>query len=347
VEQGGRVIWSGPPPVLAEDGGDALGPWSDLFGVNYEPGCNEGLPAAGGRVLFSGLLKDVAPQNILTHELVDRIYPVAVLGETKPVATVQNRLVGSHRVFPQGGSATFLGFRPHDNQSCSLGYDTRTWFDVLEVLGAYPPSGKFPGVNDNTEYLSRTGDYVACRFPNGAITIARHLRLMEEDWPGGFGRDAAWDAAYVANHPMPTDKLELKDFKVNGHSVTYDGTGAVAFRVDSQNNLIAFAGSNCREITVDGRTTTFGEKPLSLVAFAPIGESRRVSGGAIGTVCIQGDGDVRIPAHGLPAKVKLFTQGPKPGSKDAEAASRREDQTEVVHITPAESGRQIWIVPAE
>ena len=75
---------------------------------------------------------------------------------------------------------------------------------------------------------------------------------------------------------MPTDKLELKDFKVNGHAVTYDGTGAVAFRVDSQSNLIAFAGSNCREITVDGRTTTFGEKPLSLVAFAPIGESRRV-----------------------------------------------------------------------
>jgi hypothetical protein len=121
----------------------------------------------------------------------------------------------------------------------------------------------------------------------------------------------------------------------------------VAFRVDSQNNLIAFAGSNCREITVDGRTTTFGEKPLSLVAFAPIGESRRVSGGAIGTVCIQGDGDVHIPAQGLPAKVKLFTQGPKPGSRAAEAASHRENQTEVVHITPAESGRQIWIVPAE
>lgn len=218
---------------------------------------------------------------------------------------------------------------------------------MLNVLGAYPPSGKFPSVNDNTEYLSRTGDYVACRFPNATITIARHLRVMEEDWPGGFGRDAAWDAAYVASHPMPTDKLELKEFKVNGHSVTYDGTGAVAFRVDAQNNLLAFAGSNCREITVDGRTTTFGEKPFALVTFAPIDESRRVSGGAIGTVCIQGDGDVRIPAHGLPAKVKLFTQGPKPGSKDAQAASHRDEQAEVVHITPAESGRQIWIVPAE
>ena len=347
AEQGGRVIWSGPPPVLTDDGGDALGPWSDLWGVKYEPGCNEGLPAPGSRVVFSGALKDVAPQTILTHELVDRIYPVTVVGETQPVAHVRDRLVGTHRVFPQGGSATFLGFRPQDNQSCSLGYDTRTWFDVLQALGAYPSSGKFPGVNDNTEYLSRTGDYVACRFPNGTVTIARHLRLLEEDWPGGFGRDAAWDAAYVASHTLPTDRLELKDFKVNGHSVTYDGTGAVAFRVDSQGNLIAFAGSTCREITVDGRTATFSDKPLSLVAFAPIGAARRVSGGAIGTVCIRGDGEVRIPAEGLPAKVKLFTQGPTLGSKATEVASHREDQTQAVHITPAESGQQIWIVPAE
>lgn len=345
VEQGGRVVWSGPPPVLTEDGGDALGPWSELFGVRYEPGRNEGLPAPGGRVEFSGVLKEVAPQTILTHELVDRIYPVSIQGETQPVATVRDRLVGTHRVWPRGGSATFLGFRPQDNQSCSLGYDTRTWFDVLLALGAYPPSGKFPGVNDNTEFLSRTGDYVACRFPNGAVTISRHLRLMEEDWTGGFGRDAAADAAYVAEHPMPSDKLELKEFQVNGHAVTYEGTGAVAFRVDSQGNLLAFAGANCREITVDGRTTTFSDKPLALLTFAPVSESRRVPGGAVATVCVQGDGDVRIPAHGWPASVKLFAQGPRPGSKGAAVASDREEPFEVVHLTPAESGRQIWSVP--
>jgi hypothetical protein len=49
----------------------------------------------------------------------------------------------------------------------------------------------------------------------------------------------------------------------------------------------------------------------------------------------------------LPAKVKLFTQGPTPGSKATEVASHREDRTQVVDITPAESGQQIWIVPAE
>ncbi|MCY2994542.1 MAG: hypothetical protein NTY19_42755 [Planctomycetota bacterium] len=47
----------------------------------------------------------VAPQTILTHELVDRIYPIAVLGETQPVASVQNQLVGTQRVFPRGGNA--------------------------------------------------------------------------------------------------------------------------------------------------------------------------------------------------------------------------------------------------
>ena len=280
MEQGGRVIWSGPPPVLTDDGGDALGPWSELFGVHYQPGPNEGLPAPGHQIHFANVLKDVPPQIILTHELVDRIYPVSVADGTAPVAHVENRVVGAYRTLPQGGSATFLGFRPCDNQSCSLGYDTRTWFAVLDALGAYPPSGKFPGVNDNTEVLSRTGDYVACRFPNGAITIARHLRRLEEDWPGGFGRDAKADAAYVANHPMPTDKLALKDFKVNGHWVSYDGTGAMAFRLDPQGNLIAFAGANCREITVDGRTTAFGQQALPLVAFAPLNAARRVPGGA-------------------------------------------------------------------
>ena len=347
MEQGGRVIWSGPPPVLTDDGGDALGPWSELFGVHYQPGPNEGLPAPGHQIHFANVLKDVPPQIILTHELVDRIYPVSVADGTAPVAHVENRVVGAYRTLPQGGSATFLGFRPCDNQSCSLGYDTRTWFAVLDALGAYPPSGKFPGVNDNTEVLSRTGDYVACRFPNGAITIARHLRRLEEDWPGGFGRDAKADAAYVANHPMPTDKLALKDFKVNGHWVSYDGTGAMAFRLDPQGNLIAFAGANCREITVDGRTTAFGQQALPLVAFAPLNAARRVPGGAIYSATLHGSGSVRIPAQSLPGKVKIFAQGATLGSKDAEVACHRDAQTLIVDVTPAVAGRQLWIVPSQ
>lgn len=346
VDQGGRVVWSGPPPVLTDDGGDALGPWSALFGVAYQPSQSEGQPAPGRQVVFSGALKDVPPQIILNHELIDHVYPVATTAAT-PVATVQGRTVGTIRSTPSKGVAMFLGFRPRDDQSCSLGYDIRTWFDVLNAIGAYPPSGKFPGVNDNTEFLSRTGDYLACRFPNGTITIARHLRLLAEDWPGGFGRDPAADAAYEASHPLPTDKLELRDFKVNGHWVTYDGTGAVAFRLDKRGNLIAFAGRGCRQITIDGRTTVLCEKPVAAVAFYPIGQTRRVPGGAVYGAEIADDETVRIPAASLPSKVKVFAAGATPGSKGAEIPFRREATSLVIDKTAGASGRQLWIVPAE
>lgn len=344
-EQGGRVVWSGPPPVLTDEGGDALGPWSALFGVSYEPGLNEGLPVPGHQVRFEGSFKGVPPQVVLTHELVDRIYPVSAHDGTEAVARVRERLIGTRRVLSGGGSATFLGFRPRDNQSQSLGDDIRTWFDILDALGTYPPSGKFPGVNDNTEHLSRTGQYIACRFPNGAVTIAHHLRLLEEDWPGGFGRSAEADAAWLASHELPSDKLELQDFHVNGHTVSYEGSGAMAFRVDDQGQLVAFAGRGSNAITVDGRTTTFADGPLPLVVFAPLAESRRVPGGAIAEAVIQGTGNVRLPATGLPAAVRLFAEGPTPGSKGDEVPHERIEQAIAIDVTPAISGRRLWIVP--
>jgi len=347
VQQGGRVVWSGPPPLLTDEGGDALAPWSALFGVECQPALNEGLPVPGRQIAFEGTLKGVPPQFILTHDLIDRVYPVAAKGSTEAVARVQRWLVGTRRDGPGGGKAVFLGFRPRDNQSCSLGYDTRTWFEILAALGAYPPSGKFSGVNDNPESLSRTGEYIACRFPNGAVTIARHLRLTEEDWPGGFGRDAKADAEYVATHTLPTDAISLRDFRVNGHAVTCEGSGAVAFRVDPQGNLAAFAGYGCRQITVDGRTTVFAEKPLPFVMFAPVAVARRVPGGAIAQTVIHGDGVVRIPAHGMSEKVKLFAEGPLPGSKGTEVPFQREGPAIVLRVTAAESGRQIWIVPTK
>jgi hypothetical protein len=217
----------------------------------------------------------------------------------------------------------------------------------LLALGAYPPSGRFSGVNDNTEYLSRTGEYLCCRFPNGAITIARHLRLLEEDWQGGFARDPGADAAYLARHPLPPDKLDLRDFKVGGHTVTYEGSGAVAFRLNRQGSLAAFAGSDCRRITLDGRTTVFADNPLSLVTFAPIAAARRVPGGAICQLTVAGTGAVRIPLGGLPEKVELFAAGAIPGSKGTAVPFERDGEAIAVRVTPAESGRQLWVVPAE
>lgn len=347
VQAGGRVVWSGPPPVLTDEGDDALAAWSAVFGAQYSPELTEGLPAPGRRVVFDGALKSVPPQTILTHLLVDHIYPVKATESAQSVACVKDRVVATHRPYPGGGSATFLGFRPQDNQSCSLGYDVRTWFDVLCALGAYPPSGKFPGVNDNTEYLSRTGDYIACRFPNGTVTIARHLRHLEENWHGGFARNSERDAAYAAGHQLPSDTLDLRDFKVNGHSVTYEGTGAVAYRLDAQGNLIGMAGHQCRQITLDGRTTVFAEKPLGLVCFGPLVPERRLPGKAVFEICIHGTGTVRIPATALPEKVRVHAAGATLGSCGPEVPCRREGPSIVLTITPAESSRWLWVSPAD
>jgi hypothetical protein len=136
--------------------------------------------ASGMRVTFEGALGDVEPQIILTGLLVDHIYPVVAREGTTVVARVKHHVVGVHRRWMDGGSTTFLGYRPRDDQSRSLGYEARNWFEVLHALGAYPGAAHCAtdgeSGNDNTEYLSRTAGFLACRFPNGAIAVAPHLR---------------------------------------------------------------------------------------------------------------------------------------------------------------------------
>ncbi len=342
VEQGGRVVWSGPPPVLLFEGGPATGAWSDLFQVDYTPSRDEGLLSPGRMVTFQGVLQDVAPQTILTDFLVDRIYPVTARSDTQTVATVKQHTVGTCRAYPGGGTATFLGYRPRDDQSQSLGYESRNWFEVLTALGAYPPTGRFAGVNDNTEYISRTTDYLACRFPNGTIAVACHFRRVEEGWPGGFARKEDEDRAYLKQHSLPDDTLRLEAFQVHGHEVTYDGHQTVAWRVNDAGDLIAFAGIRCRGITVNGRTFEFADTPLAMIAWTPVAAERRVPGGAVFQAAVHGQGTVRIPLGDLPPNLEVFAEGPTPGSRGQAVPSRIEDRTLVLEIGPNEAGRWLW-----
>ncbi|MBI4559202.1 MAG: hypothetical protein HY706_16580 [Candidatus Hydrogenedentes bacterium] len=344
TETGGRVIWSGPPPVLTWESENALGAWQDLFGVDYAPGQNEGLLAPGKEVRFEGILSGIAPQVIPTHFLVDRIYPVKPRENLAPVARVKDMIVGVHRNFPSGGTATFLGYRPRDDQSRSLGYESRNWFEMLATLGAYPPSGKFAGVNDNTEYLSRTTDFLTCRFPNGAVAIARHFRETEEDWPGGFARNEAEDRAYLERVPPPSDKLELREFKVNGHTVTYNGEQAMAFRVNEAGDLVAFAGSGSKEVSINGKTFVFADQELPQIAWAPVPAERRVDGGAILQLMVHGSGTIRIPDAGMPQSLALVVEGPVPGSRDKTIPHRRENGSLTADLMPHTSGRWIYAV---
>jgi hypothetical protein len=347
VESGGRVVWSSMPPMLTWEGNDSAGPWQDLFGVDHEYTVHDGLIAPGKRVEFESVLGDVTPQVILTDFLVDRIHPVTPREGTVPVARVKQHIAGTQRVSEGGGTATFLGYRPRDDQSQSLGYETRNWFEVLEALGAYPPTGRFNGVNDNTEYVSRTTDFLACRFPNGTTAVARHFREVEEGWPGGFARKKDEDDAYIAAHPLPDDTLKLDALKVNGHEVTYSGKQAVAFRVNDRGDLAAFAGSNARGITVDGRTTVFADAPIGQLAWAPVSIERRVEGGAVLQVKVYGHGVVRIPRADLPEGIELVAEGPTPGSRGHIVPSRWENGALVLEVTGKESGRWLWGVPSD
>lgn len=342
---GGRVVWSGPPPVLSAEGGDALGPWKQLTGVEYAPGLDEGVIAPGKIISFDGALKDVAPQTILTDFVVDRIYPVTPGEGVTSVARVGNDTVGTHRTTPSNGSVTFLGFRPRDDQAASLGYEMRTWFAVLNALGAYTSSGKFTDANDNTEFVSRNSPYLACRFPNGTTAIAPHLKDTLEDWPGGFARKEEEDRAYLERVPPPSDKIELNDFRVNSHSVTYTGVGPMAFRMDGEKRLVAFAGNQCAQIAVDGAVTVFASQPVSTICWAPVAAERRVENGAVLVALVAGIADVKIPAPELTGSVKLYTQGATPGSLGAEVPCSVEDGVLAFCVTPEVAHRWLYAVP--
>ena len=346
VEQGGRVVWSGPVPVLTDEGTEALPSWSSLFGVDYQPTHQEGMPVPGQQIRFEGTLENVQPQIVLTHFLVDHVYPVTNVRDAEVVARIGRHVIGTHRKLPGGGSATFLGLRPLDNQSSSLGYDSRTWFDALNSIGAYPSTSEGAG-NDNTEYLSRTGDYIVCRFPNGTITLANHLKLEEERWgDGGFARNQERDAKYMEENPLPPDTISLKDFHVNGYTVSYEGNQLVAFRVNEDNQLIGFCGHNTTGLTVNGQTFPFAENPLPMLMFTPIPEKRRVADGAVFEILVHGTGTVRIPFAETDRPVNIFTQGATPGSKGNEVTFQREKNELVLNVTPEISGALLWVVPA-
>ncbi len=345
AEQGGRVVWSGPPPVLLQDGASALPAWQDLTGADYVPQQNEGLIAPGTQVHFEGSLAAIPPMTILTDFLVDHIYPVTPREGVETVARVKQHVLGTHRKTAGGGSVTVLGFRPRDDQAASLGYEERHWFDILAALGAYPATGVFPGVNDNPDYLSRTTELLCCRFPNGAVAIAPHLRAVEEGWAGGFARKADQDKEIAAKLTLPSEHLALNAFKVAGKEVSFEGEQSVAFRVDGQNELVAFAGKNCRQISIGGKTTVFAEQPMPCIAWAPIPPERRVDGGAVLEMFFWGAGRVQIPAKDLPGAVELFAQGSTPGSRGNAIPCTLENGVLAFEVPANAGNRWIYAVP--
>lgn len=295
VSRGGRLVWSGPLPSFDLAGNNVLARWQALCGIQQVESSQQGLMAPGAIVNFTGPLKSVPAQSILTDYIVDWIYPVEGAGGAMVVASAYGYSIGLHRKVSDAGSVTYLGFRPRDDQSQSLGYEVRTWFEILSALGVYPPSSPNLDKNDNPSAVSRSSPWLATRFPNGTTAVAMHYHNHVESWPGGFHRDERKDIDVLKQNPLPPDRLELKELSVNGHTVTYSGRLIVAFRTDGKKRLAAFSGYDCREITIDGQTLRFSDQPLATIAWAPVPTSRQVPGGAVLELWVQGDGEISIP----------------------------------------------------
>ncbi len=344
AEQGGRVIWTGPPPVIDRTGQSALASWQTLTGTGHTPTQDDGLILPGRNVAFTGSLAGVPEMTVLTDLLVDRVYPITPGADTETVAQVGKHVVGTHRKLG-AGSVTVLGFRPRDDQSKSLGYDARYWFEILNALGAYSGTEVFPGVNDNTEYLSRTSDYLCCRFPNGAVSVAPHLRELEEAWPGGFARKQEEDEKVLESLTLPDGHIHLEGFKIDGKEISYDGSHALTFRTNETNDLLAFAGCETQSITINGKTTRFADRPMPLVAWAPVREDRRIPGGAVLQIFYHGEGELRLPLSDVQGPVEACAQGPTPGSRGAALTVRLEEGTLVVTAEKKFANRWIYVFP--
>jgi hypothetical protein len=345
VQRGGKLVWSGPPPRLDLSGQPALERWQHLCGVKSLQFDREGIMVPGEVIKFDGALKNVPPQTLLTDFLVDLTYPVEPAPDATPVARVNGDVVGITRAMPGGGSATFLGFRPRDDQSASLGYETRTWFEILKALGAYPKSRPEVAVEDNPAVVSRETPYLATRFPNGAVAVAAHYRAHNETWGGNIHRDAKQDEAMLAKNPLPSDRLDLRDFQVAGYTLNFTGRGIVAFRLDARGRLAAFGGHGCSSIRIDGRDHVFADRPVGHVAWAPVPPERRVPGGAVMELWVQGEANLRLPLPEHVGSARVFLQGPRPGSAGGEVAASVRERTLEFQSRAGWGQAHLYVVP--
>jgi len=306
VEKGGNVLWCGPPPLINGNGKSCSAEWQQLFGVNYAFDQYMGEIAAGRKITFLNSFARIPEQTILTDFLVDRIYPVTAGKNCEILAESGEKILGSGLKTGKG-KAFYFGFRPRDDQSASLGYETRTLFEILNAIGAYTGSGKFAQVNDNPTFISRTTDYLATSFPNNSTVIVKHYRTHAENWDGGFSRSKEADENALALNPMPSDTMILNELKVNGHQVTYNGRLSLAFRTDDVNQLVSFEGHGCKELVLDGTRYQFAQTPFETIAFAPESDQ---SGSYM--AILSGEGHVLLPIQLVtPKKLKVITSDNK------------------------------------
>ena len=119
----------------------------------------------------------------------------------------------------------------------------------------------------------------------------------------------------------------------------------MAFCVDGNGALVAFAGNGTREITIDGRRTIFADQAMEQIGWAPVTGNRRVPNGAVEQIWVRGTGHVRIPAANLPPDVALVAEGRRPGSRGAVVPALVHNGTIEFTATPELGERCLYVVP--
>jgi hypothetical protein len=340
---GGKVVWFGMPPMLTSDGADCQKQWEQLFGVNYNHKTYFGDISCGKKIIFSNMLKDIPEQLILTQLMVDRTFSVQIINNNiEKTAYMNNELVGTKNKNGKG-DVYYFGFRPRDDQSASLGYETRTLFEILNTIGAYHSSGKFAGMNDNPDVISRTTRYLTTSFPNGNIVITPHYRNHAETWDGDWQRSPEKDKIALAENPIPSDSIYISDFKVHGHTVSYFGKGLLSFLTDETHALCGFEGSNTNEITVDDTKYQFSDKKQKYIFFSPILPNQQLAKKAFYIIKLEGSGSIAIPIHNQRTKLALFAEGPVMGSKGNPVAFKYKDNLLVIPLNKDIQGKFLYL----
>jgi hypothetical protein len=332
----------GPPPRVTREGkpiGDRqlLG----LLGAGVEPACEPtGEPMPAYQVRFEGLLKHLTSMAILTDKVVDRVHFLTPAKGAASLASVDGRCVGVLRRLGKGRIAT-LGFRPRDDQSASTGQEARWLFDILHVLGAYGRPGLVATARDPS-VISRSGEYLATAFANGAVGLCRHYRRHRENWPWPFFRDQEQDRRLLEANPPGDDRINVRNVRLGGLKISYRGRGAMLLRTDAAGRLIAFSGSDCTGLRVGRRSYRFCAKPASLT-FHPL-EGRLSDGGrAVYRLHARSAGEFSLPLP-IDGPVKVLAEGTLPGSAGAELPSRRRGDDLVVTIGPGMENRWLFVV---
>jgi hypothetical protein len=259
VQKGGKLVWTSIYPLLSEEQSEILEEWKTLFGIGELHSAWKSMDASKSEIKFEGMLKNINSMEVITNLLPDRVYPVRSMTDTKVVARCNGKIVGTVKEYTNGGLAMYLGFRPRDDQSCSLGRDIDTLFSILLSVGAYDKNGP--------EALSRPADsrYIINRFMNGAVSIANHYRTFHEDWSGQFFRDDEQDREYLRGRVLPPVEIQLNETKLLDHIITYTGEDALSYRIDPGGRLTGFAGNRTTGITIDDIEYRFAEQPAKLI----------------------------------------------------------------------------------